>query len=310
MTLGVYNPKFTKYNMASVYTQQSNNTRKTWLLMFVFIGLVSAICYFFSYYYNNYLFAILGFAVSIGQCLVSYFAGDKIALSYANAKEIQYSDAPQIFELTQNLSKVAGIPCPKIHISDDPSPNAFACGRDPQNASICLNQGIIDLLNKNELEGVIAHELSHIKNRDILIMTVTMVLSSVISFLADMGMRSMMWGGGSREKDEDSNPLVMILGIVALVLSPILATIITMAVSREREFLADATAVTLTRYPQALSNALLKLHNDPTPTSNYSTAMNHFYISEPKKSWGEKAMSWFSTHPPIQERVEALSKMG
>ena len=278
--------------------------------MFIFVGIVSGLCYGFSYYYNNYFFAIAGIVVSLGQCLVSYFAGDKIALASAGAKQIEYADSPQIFEMTQNLSKIAGIPCPKIYISDDLSPNAFACGRDPANASICLNQGILTLLDKNQLEGVIAHELSHIKNRDILIMTTTMVLSSVISFLADMGIRSMMWGGGRQNDDEDRNPIFMVLGIIALILSPILATIITMAVSREREFLADATAVTMTRYPKGLSDALLKLQNDPTPTSHYSSAMNHFYISEPKKTFGEKAMNLFSTHPKVEERVEALSKMG
>jgi heat shock protein HtpX len=299
--------------MASVYTQQSNNIQKTWLLMFAFVGIVSGLCYGFAYTTGNYAFAIIGLAVSIGQCFFSYWFGDKLALMSNGASLVEREEAPKIYDLVENLSRVAGIPMPKIHISPDPSPNAFACGRDPEHASICINQGLLNILNKNELEGVIAHELSHIKNRDILIMTTTMVLSSVIAFIADVGFRMMVFGGGNSNSDGDgdsNSPIVFVLYMIALLLAPILSTLITLAVSREREFLADATAVTLTRYPKGLSDALLKLHNDPTPTEHYSTATNHFYISEPKQSFGEKAQNWFSTHPSVEERVEALSKMG
>ena len=277
--------------------------------MFFFVGFVSALCYGMGIVSRNPSIAVIGLVVSLVQCGVAYWFGDKLALMSSGAKQIAYEDAPKIFEMTQNLSRIAGIPVPKIHISDDPSPNAFACGRNPANASICLNQGIIDLLDKNELEGVIAHELSHIKNRDILVMTTTMVLSSLITFIADMGIRTVGWGKNSNDEDSPSIFFVIIY-VVVLALAPIVSTIITMAVSREREFLADATAITITRYPQGLSNALLKLHNDPTPSEHYSTATNHFYISEPKRSFGDKVQSWFSTHPPVQERVEALSKMG
>lgn len=296
--------------MASVYTQQSNNIQKTYALMFVFVGLVSGLCYGLAYTTGNYTIAVIGFLVSIGQCLVAYFWGDKMALSSAGARLIEYKEAPKIFEMVQNLSKIAGIPVPKIHISDDPSPNAFACGRNPDNASICLNQGLLNLLNKNELEGVVAHELSHIKNRDILIMTVTMVLTSVIGFISDMGIRSLMWGNNKDEEGNSINPILLVAYAVVLMLAPILSGLISMAVSREREFLADATAVTMTRYPKGLIDALEKLHNDPTPSEHYSTSTNHFYISEPKKNWGEKMQSWFSTHPQIEERVAALTKMG
>ena len=277
--------------------------------MFFFVGFVSALCYGMGIVSRNPSIAVIGLVVSLVQCGVAYWFGDKLALMSSGAKQIAYEDAPKIFEMTQNLSRIAGIPVPKIYISDDPSPNAFACGRNPDNASICLNQGIIDLLDKNELEGVIAHELSHIKNRDILVMTTTMVLSSLITFIADMGIRTVGWGKNSNDEDSPSIFFVIIY-VVVLALAPIVSTIITMAVSREREFLADATAITITRYPQGLSNALLKLHNDPTPSEHYSTATNHFYISEPKRSFGDKVQSWFSTHPPVQERVEALSKMG
>jgi heat shock protein HtpX len=296
--------------MASAYTQQSNNVQKTYALMFVFIGLVSGLCYGLAYTTGNYSIAVIGFLVSIGQCFVAYFFGDKIALASAGAKEIEYSEAPKIFEMVQNLSKIAGIPVPKIHISSDQSPNAFACGRNPENASICLNQGLLNILNKQELEGVVAHELSHIKNRDILIMTITMVLSSVIGFIADMGIRSLMWGNNKDEEGNSIHPLLLVVYGVVLMLAPILSGLISMAVSREREFLADATAVSLTRYPKGLIDALEKLHADPTPSEHYSSSTNHFYISEPKRNWGDKMQSWFSTHPQIEERVAALSKMG
>jgi heat shock protein HtpX len=298
--------------MTSAYSQQSNNIRKTWYLVILFTGLVSGLFYGFGYVTGNYGITIIGIIFSVGQAVVAYYGGEKLALMSAGAKEITYDENPQIFEMVTNLCKIGGIPVPKIHISPDASPNAFACGRDPKHASMCLNQGIIDLLNKQELEGVIAHELSHIKNRDILIMTITMVLSSIISFIADYGLRAMMWGGGNNDDEgsSGSSVIVMVLYVVAMMLAPILSMVITMSVSREREFLADATAVVFTRYPKGLADALLKLEGDPTPTEHYSTATNHFYISEPKRSWGEKAANLFSTHPKISERVEALMKMG
>jgi heat shock protein HtpX len=301
--------------MTSAYSQQNTNIQKTWFLIILFVGLVSGLFYGYGYISGNYGITIIGVVLSIGQCVVSYFAGEKLALMSAGAVQITYDDNPQIFEMVTNISKIAGIPVPKIHISPDPSPNAFACGRDPNHASMCLNQGIIDLLNKQELEGVIAHELSHVKNRDILIMTTTMVLSSIISFIADYGIRAMMWGGGRSDNNDGennggSNVVVMVLYVVAMMLAPVLSALITMSVSREREFLADATAIVFTRYPKGLADALLKLEGDPTPSEHYSTATNHFYISEPKQSWGAKASSLFSTHPKISERVEALMKMG
>jgi heat shock protein HtpX len=299
--------------MTSAYSQQNSNIQKTWILITLFVGLVSGLFYGYGYVSGNYGITIIGVFFSVGQCIVSYFAGEKLALMAAGARQITYDENPQIFEMVTNIARIAGIPVPKIHISPDPSPNAFACGRDPEHASICLNQGIVDLLNKQELEGVIAHELSHVKNRDILIMTTTMVLSSIISFIADYGLRAMIWGNRSNDEDSGSNganALIMVLYVIAMMLAPILSAVITMSISREREFLADATAIVFTRYPKGLADALLKLEGDPTPSEHYSTATNHFYISEPKRNWGEKAMNLFSTHPKISERVEALMKMG
>ena len=292
----------------SAYSQQSNNVKKTWVLIFVFIGLVSAMFYIIGLYQGSWIWPIIGFVISLLQALIAYYAGDKIALASSGAQLVSYQEAPKIHEMVQNLSKIAGIPVPKIFISPDLSANAFACGRDPEHASICLNQGILDLLDKNELEGVIAHELSHVKNRDILVMTVTMVLSSVVSFIADIGFRIMFWGGDRKDK-ENQNPILLILYIATIILAPIVAALIQFAVSRQREFLADATGVTLTRYPEGLISALQKLYQNPVPSSHYSTATAHFFIAPPKKSFGQQAVSLFSTHPTVQDRVEALKRM-
>lgn len=293
----------------SAYSQQSNNVRQTWILIFIFVGFISGAFYIVGLYQGSMIWPIIGLILSLGQALIGYYFGDKIALSFANATEVKYEEAPRIYEVVQNLSKIAGIPLPKIYISPDKSANAFACGRDPQHASICLNQGILDLLNKAELEGVIAHELSHIKNRDILVMTVVMVLASVASFIADIGFRLLFWGGG-RDKDSDSkSPIVLILYIATIILAPLVAALIQMAVSRKREYLADATGVTMTRYPEGLISALTKLYNNPVPTDRYSTSMNHFFIAPPKKSFNQKVSGLFNTHPAIEERVAALKKM-
>jgi heat shock protein HtpX len=293
----------------SVYSYQLQNQRKTIALLFLFVGLVSAIFYGVSAYYNQPIFAILGLVISIIQALVAYFGGGSLAIMSAGGQEISDQEAPQIHNMVENLSKIAGIPKPKIFISPDPSPNAFACGRDPEHANICLNQGILKLLNKNELEGVIAHELSHVKNRDILVMTVTMVLASVISFISDFAFRAMWWGGGDDGDGDNKSPIVIVVYIVALVLAPFVALLIQLAISRSRERLADASAVVMTRYPKGLMDALTKLYESPIPTDHYSTATSHFFISPPKKSWGEKASGLFSTHPPLEERIEALRKL-
>jgi heat shock protein HtpX len=312
------NPYINLYNlklstMTSAYSYQSGNVQKTWILLFLFVGIVSALFYILGLYTGNSSFALIGFVISIGQAVFAYFGGEKMALLSAGAKEITYEDSPQLFEMVTNLSRIAGIPVPKIHISPDLSANAFACGRDPKHASICFNQGILDLLDKNELEGVAAHELSHVKNRDTLVMTVAMVLSSVISFIADSGMRMMMWGGMRGEDDDNnggSNPVIMILFVISIILAPFVSMLIQMAISRQREFLADASGVVLTRYPQGLISALNKLYSSPVPTSHYSTSTCHFYISPPKREWGEKMQSFFSTHPSIAERTERLEQMG
>ncbi len=293
--------------MNSAYSVQYNNVRRTWILIFFFVALVTSSFFLLGWVYDNYLFPIFGLFLSVGQSLVGYFLGDKIALSFAKAREIKFEEAPQIHNIVENISRIAGIPKPKIYISPDPSANAFACGRSPKYASICLNQGLLKILDKSELEGVIAHEIAHIKNRDILLMTVIMVLSSLISFVADIGMRLMILG--DRDNDKGKNPVLIILYITFLILAPLVSLLIQMAISRSREYLADATAVVFTRYPTGLIRALEKISTNPIPTTNYSTAMNHLYISEPKRVFGEDIKNIFSTHPPIKDRIAKLSQM-
>jgi heat shock protein HtpX len=294
----------------SAYSQQRNNLFKTQILIILFVGLTSLVFYGISYITNQWIFTWIGIILSLTQAFVSYYFGGSIAIASNGGKELRYENGQEIHNIVENLSKIAGIPKPKIFISPDPSANAFACGRDPEHANICINQGLIDLLNKNEIEGVIAHELAHIKNRDILVMTVTMILSLLIGFITDISFRFGFLFGNSKNSDENpKSPLIIVAYLILLVLAPILSLIISMAVSRQREFLADATAITFTRYPEGLISALTKLYNSPIPSHHYSTTTNHFFISPPKKSWGEKINNLFSTHPNIKDRVDALTKM-
>ena len=295
--------------MASAYTYQLHNLRRTWLLIFLFTGLTGFVFYVFGLYLGNGWFGLFGIVISIVQGFIAYYSGDKIALATARAQEVTPEEAPQIHLLVENLSKVAQIPKPKIYVSPDPAANAFATGRDPEHGKICLNQGLLKLLDKNELEGVIAHELSHIKNRDILVMTVTMVMASVISILADLGIRTRFWG--FRDNDSESkSPIIAVMYVATLLLAPLLSLLIQFGISRKREYLADATAVVMTRYPDGLKRALTKLYNSPVPTANYHTSMNHFYIAPVKKTFGEKINGLFSTHPSVQDRIANLDSMG
>jgi heat shock protein HtpX len=294
--------------MSSAYTYQMHNVRRTWLLIIIFTGLTSAVFYVFGAYLGNSWFGIIGLIISLVQALVAYYSGDKIALASAKAVKVTAEQAPRIHNLVENLSKIAGIPTPQIYISPDKAANAFATGRDPQNAKICLNQGILDILSKQELEGVIAHELSHIKNRDILVMTVAMVMASVISFMADLGFRAHFFS--FRDDNESTSPIIMVVYFLTLIIAPTLSILLQFGISRRREFLADATAVTMTRYPEGLKNALMKLYKSPVPSSNYNTSMNHFYIAPVKQSWNQKISGLFSTHPPLQERITNLNSMG
>jgi heat shock protein HtpX len=294
--------------MSSAYSIQSTNVTKTYGLILVFVLLVVGVFYGLGAYFNNPILTLIGLAIGIIQPLIGYFWGSSLALKAAGATEVSYDQHPQLHEIVENLSRIAGIPKPKVYVANDPSPNAFACGRDPEHAAICVNQGLLELLEKPELEGVIAHEIAHIKNRDILVMTMAAILASIIGIVADLGGRFALFGGGNSDNN-NKNPLVFVLYLAIIFLAPLAAFLIQMAVSRSREYLADATAVTFTRYPRGLSSALNKLYSSPVPTNHFHTSTSHFYISPPKRSFGQSVQSWMSTHPPLESRIAALDQL-
>jgi heat shock protein HtpX len=244
----------------------------------------------------------------------SYYYSDKIVLATSGASEIKKSDNPELFHTVENLCIGDGLPMPKIYIINDPSPNAFATGRDPKHAIVCVTSGILAILDKSELEGVIAHELSHVKNFDIRLMGIVAVLVGFIAIAANLFMNQLWWGGFGRSRDDRNNgaqSIFLIIGIILAILSPIAATLIQLAVSRKREFLADASGVLLTRYPEGLASALEKLAKDPHTLKSASNATAHLFIVNPFK--GKETKQWFTslfdTHPPIEERIKVLHSM-
>ncbi len=294
--------------MATLYTQQSKNVTKTWMLMTVFFGIVIALGWFFAYYYQNpsilYFFVIF----SVGMNIVSYWFSDKIVIKLAGAKEAKREEYFDLYTTVENLSITAGLPMPKVYVINDPAPNAFATGRDKDHAVVCATTGLLQILEKNELEGVMAHELSHIGNRDMLISTVAVVLVGFVSILADFFMRSMLFGGHRDSDDNKAGGVLMIVGIVLSILAPIFATLIQLAISRKREFLADASGALLTRYPEGLANALRKISQYSQPMHRQSNAIAHLYLADPKGSKiGKKIGGLFATHPPVEDRIKALT---
>lgn len=287
-----------------MYNQITANKRKTWLLIAIFVVLIFAIGFTLQQWrgYGPESLAIAG-VFSLAMTLTSYFAGDTIALRSAGAKQISQQDNPYVYRIVENLCITAGLPMPKVHIINSPALNAFATGRDPQHASIAVTTGLIEALENEELEGVIAHELSHIKNYDIRVMTVVIVLVGLVSLLAQ-------WlphiGGGDR-RDSNRNPIFAIVGLVLILLSPLIAELIKLAVSRKREYLADASGSLLTRYPEGLARALEKIQASSTPLATASSATAHLFIANPFK--GKSLANLFSTHPPTAERIKRLRQL-
>src|SRR3989344_2467462 len=239
--------------MASLYTQQGKNIRRTWLLMTTFLVLIVAIGYFVAWYLENPGILYIAVAFSLFMNVTAYWFSDKVALSATGAKEADPAQYLELHRIVENLAITAGLPKPRVYIIQDPAPNAFAAGRNKEHAVVAVTTGLLERLERTELEGVLAHELAHIGNRDILVMTVAVVLAGCIAILADIFLRMSFFGGGNRE---NKNPLIMIIGLVAIVLAPIAAQLIQLAVSRRREFLADASGALLTRYPEGLASAL------------------------------------------------------
>ena len=270
-----------------------------------FFVLVILFGYFFSIYYNNpsilYFFVIF----SILMNFISYYFSDKIVLTLAGAKKANREEHFILYTTLENLAITAGLPMPQVYIIDDSTPNAFATGRNKNHAVVAVTTGLLLILEKNELEGVLAHELSHIGNRDMLLSTVVVVLVGFISIISDMFLRNMFW---NRHRDNGKgNSVFILIGIVLSILAPIFALFIQLAVSRQREFLADSSGALLTRYPEGLANALKKIGEYGQPMKRQSSAIAHLYIADPKgRKIGQKISSFFATHPPIEERIKAL----
>ena len=276
--------------------------------MSVFLVVLIAIGYLFSYEYNDPGILVIFAIIAIVMNMIAYWKSDSIALSSAHAIVADSIQYPELHHVVENLSITAGLPKPRVYIIVDPAPNAFATGRDKNHAAIAVTTGLLGMMTRTELEGVIAHELSHVGNRDILLSTVVVVLVGLIAIASNFFLRSMMWGGGRRNSNGngDVGAIMLVLGIIGIVLAPIVATIIQLAISRKREFLADASGALLTRYPEGLASALQKIETYNKPMINPSTATVHLFIANPFGPKSNFMSKLFATHPPTQDRIRAL----
>lgn len=296
--------------MASLYTQQSRNVFRTWMMMGIFLVLVIAVGWIASLYYGNSSILYVAVAFSLVMNVSAYWFSDKIAIASVGAQPADEAQYKELHRIVENLAITAGLPKPRVYIIEDPAPNAFATGRDAKHAVVAVTTGLLAMLDRSELEGVIAHELSHVGNRDILVMTVAVVLVGLISMIANIAIR-MSYFGGSGNRERNNNPLILIAFVAAIILAPIAAQLIQLAISRKREFLADASGALLTRYPEGLASALQKIGSYQAPMERASTTTAHLFISNPfgAHEAGQWLQKLFSTHPPIPERIAALQGM-
>lgn len=299
--------------MQNIYEQIDSNKRRSFWVITLFIIFVTAFGYFFSYLYDyDWTFLVFALGISSIGSWVSYYNSDTIALSLAGAQPVTHKTYPQYINIVENLARVARIPAPKTYIIPSNAMNAFATGRDPEHGAIAITQGILDKMTRTEIEGVVAHELSHIRNYDTRLMTIVAILVGSIAMVMNWSWRMSMFGGGRRRSDNDNNggnAIVMIIGIVLIILAPVIAQLIQMAISRRREFFADAAAAMLTRQPSGLISALKKIAaNEDAVLETANTATAHLYIDDPvtSETHGTWMAKLFSTHPPITERIRAL----
>ena len=293
----------------SIYTHQSANIFKTYVLMGVFLVLVIAIGYAAAWYLGNPVILYGAVIFAFGMNIYSYWASDKLVLRMTNAVEADRVQHRELIQIVENLSITAGLPMPKVYVVNDPAPNAFATGRNPEHAVVAATTGLLQILDRNEIEGVMAHELAHVGNRDMLVMTVAVVLAGFVALIADFFSRALFFDGGR----DNRHPAFLIIGIVGIILAPLAAQLIQMAVSRRREYLADATGALLTRYPEGLASALEKISGANIPMKKASHATAHLFISDPfaggKRSVWQKIGGLFHTHPPAPERIARLRGM-
>jgi len=294
--------------MATLYNIADSNSRKTFFLITIFLIFVILLGWLFSYALDSTIILYIAVIFSIATSISSYWFSDKIVLNATRAQPIKKEDNPELYRIVENLAITAGIPMPKVFILNEAQPNAFATGRDEKHAVVAVTKGLLGKLERSEIEGVIAHEIAHIKNKDILLQTAVVVLVGVVVTLSDFFLRISMWGGGDKD---NNNILAVILGIIAAILAPIGASLIQLSISRKREFLADASGALLTRYPEGLARALEKISSDDSPLRTANNSNAHLFISSPLR--GKSSKGWFSklflTHPPIEERVANLRGM-
>lgn len=287
-----------------MYSEIAHNKRRSVLIMALFILIIAGLADVFDLAYAGGSPAILiGVVVgSIIYAIVSYYMGMRMSLAVNAAKEIQKQDNPRLWRIVENLSITDGLPMPKVYIMDDPAPNAFATGRDPRHAAVCATSGLLTIMNDDELTGVFAHELGHIKNYDSRVSMIAFALTAAISLIADILLNMSFF-----RNEEEDNQIMLFLGIIAAILAPLVAFLIQMAVSRQREYLADATGALTTRYPEALASALKKIEQTGSALKKQNTATSHFFFANPLR--GHSVTNLFSTHPPIEERIKRLETM-
>lgn len=280
--------------------QISANKRNTIFVMIFFVVLIGLIGGVFAYLFKSWWVEVYVITISIIYALIQYFAAGSIAMAMTGAHQIEKKDHPKLYNAVENLTIAAGLPMPKVYVIDDPAPNAFATGRDPEHAMVAATTGLLDIMDKSELEAVMAHELSHVKNYDIRVSMITFGLVCVVGLLSDIGLRMLVFS----DNDEDRSPVGAIMMLVTAIFAPIIASLAQLAISREREYLADASAVNMTHYPEGMINALKKLETHSRPMKRQNPATEALYINNPLKKGAISNM--FSTHPPIEKRIERL----
>jgi heat shock protein HtpX len=293
-----------------MYKQIDSNKRKTFLFIFIFLIFIIGLGWILSYVFEAQWILVIAVVFAVFQALTSYYYSDRVALAISGAHPAPRKKYLELHRIVENLSITAGVAKPKVYVIFDPSPNAFATGRDPKHSSIAVTTGLLDKLDKTELEGVISHEMSHVKNYDIRLMTIVVVLVGIIALTSDFFLRWSWFGGGFRRRDSEGGQIgaiLVLIGIILAIISPIVAMLIQLAISRRREYLADASGALLTRYPEGLADALEKIAEDNIQLKRATNATAHLYITNPFK--GKNITSLFATHPSIEERIKALRAM-
>lgn len=288
-----------------MYSQIAANKRKTFYIISLFLLIIAGMGFVYAKFFGSMTSFYVILVIALVYSVISYFASSRLALTINGARQISKRDAPEYYSVVENLCIATGMPMPKVYIIDDPAPNAMATGRNPNSASVAATTGLLEIMTKTELEGVMAHEMGHVKNYDIRVMMVVFACVSVIGLLADSLMR-LMWFGGRGDRRNDS-PIFLIVAIVLAIASPIVASMVQLAVSRRREFLADATGAQTTRYPDGLASALLKIEKYGSGLKRQNSSTAHLFFANPLKK--SNFAKFFSTHPPVEERVKALEKM-